>query len=241
MALDYRGNDVSARNFLNILSGRHPPGTPASGRLRSDNHSDVLVYMTGHGGDEFLKFRDFEEMTAVDLAIAVGEMHTAGRYSRLMVLADTCEAASLSAYFTPEDTPELGFFSSSLRTENSYSLASDFQLGVLVSDRWTHYIDQHLDKAAREQGGRPLSFAALMDRVGRERLNSNIGRMSTMSTPMTEVAARCAATRLSRAGSGDLTPASVCVCATGTFWSRASRRCSCPAPCRRPHPSQARH
>ena len=66
MALDYRGNDVSARNFLNILSGRHPPGTPASGRLRSDNHSDVLVYMTGHGGDEFLKFRDFEEMTAVD-------------------------------------------------------------------------------------------------------------------------------------------------------------------------------
>ena len=51
-----------------------------------------------------------------------------------------------------------------------------------------------MDPAAKEQGGRPLSFAALMDRVGRERLNSNIGRMSTMSAPMTEVAARCAAT-----------------------------------------------
>jgi len=31
---------------------------PRSKRLLSDARSNVLVYMTGHGGDEFLKFQD---------------------------------------------------------------------------------------------------------------------------------------------------------------------------------------
>ena len=40
------------------LPGHHAPGTPASKRLRSGPHSNVLLYLTGHGGDEFLKFHD---------------------------------------------------------------------------------------------------------------------------------------------------------------------------------------
>ena len=31
---------------------------PRSKRLLSDARSNVLVYLTGHGGDEFLKFQD---------------------------------------------------------------------------------------------------------------------------------------------------------------------------------------
>lgn len=84
--VDYRGNDVSARNFLNVLSGRHVAGTAATQRLQSDGNSDLLVYMTGHGGDEFLKFRDFEEMTANDLAIAISEAHIGQRYRELDAL-----------------------------------------------------------------------------------------------------------------------------------------------------------
>ena len=80
VSVDYRGNDVSARNFLNVLSGRHVAGTAATQRLQSDGSSDLLVYMTGHGGDEFLKFRDYEEMTANDLAIAISEAHIGQRY-----------------------------------------------------------------------------------------------------------------------------------------------------------------
>jgi phosphatidylinositol glycan class K len=35
--------------------------------------------MTGHGGDEFLKFQDTEEISAFDLADAFGGMWTKGR------------------------------------------------------------------------------------------------------------------------------------------------------------------
>jgi phosphatidylinositol glycan class K len=39
----------------------------------------VFIYMTGHGGDEFLKFQDNEEISAWDLADAVGGMWSGGR------------------------------------------------------------------------------------------------------------------------------------------------------------------
>ena len=80
---------------------------------------------------------------------------------------------------------EVAFVSSSLVTENSYSLDSDKQLGVLISDRWTHWVDEHLDKSNVN-----ISIGTLMDRVGRENLMSNIGRHTTMSVPLSQVAAK---------------------------------------------------
>lgn len=35
---------------------------PPSKRLGSDSNSNVMVYMSGHGGDDFLKFQDNQEM-----------------------------------------------------------------------------------------------------------------------------------------------------------------------------------
>jgi glycosylphosphatidylinositol transamidase (GPIT) subunit GPI8 len=40
----------------------------------TDERSNILVYMTGHGGDEFLKFQDAEEISAFDLADAFQTM-----------------------------------------------------------------------------------------------------------------------------------------------------------------------
>lgn len=47
---------------------------PRSKRLLTDDRSNIFVYMTGHGGDEFLKFQDNEEISAFDLADAFEQM-----------------------------------------------------------------------------------------------------------------------------------------------------------------------
>ena len=52
--VDYRGLDVNAETFTRLLTGRHTPGTPLSRRLSSGENSNVLIYITGHGGDEFM-------------------------------------------------------------------------------------------------------------------------------------------------------------------------------------------
>lgn len=65
--VDYRGYEVTVPNFLRLLTGRVPAHTPRSKRLESDEHSNVFLYMTGHGGKDFLKFQDSEEISAYDL------------------------------------------------------------------------------------------------------------------------------------------------------------------------------
>lgn len=43
-----------------LPAGRHDAGVPRSKRLLSDAGSNVLVYLSGHGGDEFMKFQDVQ-------------------------------------------------------------------------------------------------------------------------------------------------------------------------------------
>lgn len=56
------------------ILGRVEPSLPRSKRLLTDDRSNIFVYMTGHGGNEFLKFQDNEEISAFDIADAFEQM-----------------------------------------------------------------------------------------------------------------------------------------------------------------------
>jgi len=60
--VDYRGSEANVENFIRVLTGRTLPGTPPSQTLPTNENSKILLYLTGHGGDEFLKFQDSEEI-----------------------------------------------------------------------------------------------------------------------------------------------------------------------------------
>ena len=61
--------------------------------------SNVLVYMTGHGGDGFLKFQDAEEIVNKELADAFEQMWQKRRYHELLFIIDTCQAVSMYQEF----------------------------------------------------------------------------------------------------------------------------------------------
>lgn len=117
--VDYRGYEVTVENFLRLLTGRHDPSVPRSKRLETDAGSNILVYMTGHGGDGFLKFQDHEELTSMDMANAIHQMNLKRRYNEILFVADTCQAATLSEQFYSPGVIAIG---SSKRKENSYSV-----------------------------------------------------------------------------------------------------------------------
>lgn len=87
--VDYRGYEVTVENFLRVLTGRHSLAVPRSKRLLSDQSSHILVYMTGHGGDGFLKFQDQEEVQSQDLADAFAQMHEKRRCATKLSLFTT--------------------------------------------------------------------------------------------------------------------------------------------------------
>ncbi|KAL5566909.1 hypothetical protein UlMin_030073 [Ulmus minor] len=134
--VDYRGYEVTVENFLRVLTGRHETAVPRSKRLLSDEGSHILLYMTGHGGDEFLKFQDSEELQSHDLADAVKQMKEKRRFKELLIMVDTCQAATL---FSQLQSPGVLAVGSSKKGENSYSHHLDSDVGVSVVDRFTYY------------------------------------------------------------------------------------------------------
>jgi len=87
--VDYRGYEVTVENFIRLLTGRVEPSVPRSKRLLTDDRSNIFVYMTGHGGDEFLKFQDSEEISAFDIADAFEQMWQKKRYNEIFFMIDT--------------------------------------------------------------------------------------------------------------------------------------------------------
>ncbi|OQR94354.1 GPI-anchor transamidase [Achlya hypogyna] len=133
--VDYRGDEVSVANFIKVLTGRHEPGTPANRRLDSDEKSNVFVFMTGHGGDGFLKFQDFEELSSHDIADSIQEMHVKGRYHELFFMVDTCQAGSLAKQLYSPNVVTIGSASTG---QNSYAYHTDYDIGLSLIDRFTY-------------------------------------------------------------------------------------------------------
>lgn len=162
--VDYRGAEVTAENFLRVLSDAVPPGTPASRRLRSTSESRVLIYLTGHGGDEFFKFRDLHEMSSGELADGLAQIVTSGRCKEVLLLIDTCQAASMTHQLGTEHA--VVSLSSSQLGQNSFSYVVDPLLGVALSDRFTYHLHRHL-----------------MQRSGRARPPPSVGGLLEALTP----------------------------------------------------------
>jgi phosphatidylinositol glycan class K len=93
--VDYRGYEVTVESFIRVLTGRHESGTPPTKRLHSTENSNILLYMTGHGGDEFLKFQDSEEISSRDIADSIAQMWEKRRYNEILFMVDTCQAGTL--------------------------------------------------------------------------------------------------------------------------------------------------
>jgi len=141
--VDYRGYEVTVENFVRLLTGRLAPGTPRSKQLLTDEGSNVLVYLTGHGGDGFLKFQDSEEVTSQELADAVEQMWQKRRYHEMFFMIDTCQAASMYEKFY---SPNILAVASSLVGEDSLSHHVDPAIGVYIIDRYTFFALEFLER-----------------------------------------------------------------------------------------------
>lgn len=142
--VDYSGYSVSVESLLRVLSNKHTSNTLRSKRLLSDSNSNILLYLTGHGGNEFLKFQDQTEISSYDIGDTIYSMYISERYNKLLLMADTCQASTLHNQLYSNNTMSIG---SSRINENSYSYWYDELLGLSVIDRFTaatlDYIQQY--------------------------------------------------------------------------------------------------
>ena len=128
--IDYRSGDVTVQNFLDAVAGV----APRSIQPKAGDKNNLLIYLTGHGGDQFFKFRDEEEITARDIANLMENLHKENKFQKTLLVADTCQAFTIFDKVETENVLALG---TSLRGENAYAHHSDQDLGLSVIERWT--------------------------------------------------------------------------------------------------------
>lgn len=169
--VDYRGYEVTVENFIRLLTDRVGEDMPRSKRLLTDDRSNILVYMTGHGGKEFLKFQDAEEISAFDLADAFAQMWEKKRYHEMLFMIDTCQANTM---YTKFYSPNIIATGSSALDESSYSHHADNDVGVAVIDRYTYFNLDFLETQVKDQFSK-LTLGNLFDSYDFDKIHSHPG------------------------------------------------------------------
>ncbi|TFB03569.1 GPI-anchor transamidase [Trichoderma ghanense] len=169
--VDYRGYEVTVENFIRLLTDRVGDETPRSKRLLTDDRSNIFVYMTGHGGNEFLKFQDAEEIGAFDLADAFEQMWEKKRYHEILFMIDTCQANTM---YSRLYSPNIIATGSSELDQSSYSHHADNDVGVAVIDRYTYYNLEFLEAHVQDVGSKK-TLGELFDSYDFEKIHSTAG------------------------------------------------------------------
>ncbi|KAA8896779.1 peptidase C13 family-domain-containing protein [Sphaerosporella brunnea] len=169
--VDYRGYEVTVENFIRLLTDRVEPDTPRSKRLLTDDRSNIFVYMTGHGGNEFLKFQDAEEISAFDIADAFEQMWEKKRYHQMLFMIDTCQANTMYSKFY---SPNILATGSSKLDQSSYSHHADNDVGVAVIDRYTYYNLEFLENNVKNASSKH-TLKDLFDSYDTKKIHSDPG------------------------------------------------------------------
>lgn len=132
------------------------------------------MYLSGHGGDGFLKFQGVETLTSTDISDSLSQMAAQRRYGRMLFIVDTCQAESLFAGLTAPDVITVASSKTGAQCalacfhhrrfqptgENSYSYVNDDTIGLTVVDRVTYFL---LHKLQTMEPQSTLSVLALID------------------------------------------------------------------------------
>ncbi|KAI8723765.1 GPI-anchor transamidase [Fusarium sp. LHS14.1] len=169
--VDYRGYEVTVENFIRLLTDRVGAEMPRSKRLLTDDRSNILVYMTGHGGNEFLKFQDAEEIGAFDLADAFEQMWEKKRYHEILFMIDTCQANTM---YSRLYSPNIIATGSSELDQSSYSHHADNDVGVAVIDRYTYYNLEFLENNVKDLNSQK-TVGELFDSYDYDKIHSHAG------------------------------------------------------------------
>jgi len=144
---DYTGNTVTAKNFLNILSGNKAAmkGIGSGKVIESTSEDNVFVYFADHGAPGLIAFPSDPPLYATDLIKTLTSMFNEHKYKRLVFYVEACESGSMFANL-PKN---INIFATTAATgqQSSYACYYDSKrqtyLGDEYSVRWMEDSDVH--------------------------------------------------------------------------------------------------
>jgi len=109
---DYTGNDVTAANFLCVLTGNSScvAGAGDGKVLKSTANDDVFVFFSDHGGTGIIAFPVGPFLQATDMNAALEYMAQKKMYKKLVFYLEACESGSMFQNLLP---PNINIYATS--------------------------------------------------------------------------------------------------------------------------------
>ncbi|KAI5187338.1 GPI-anchor transamidase subunit K [Nematocida sp. AWRm78] len=131
--------NTSYFDILNMISGND------SILLNTNEHTNLLIYITGHGGNGFIKYCNRTYLYKNDITDALINLQRIRKLKSVLFIADTCQADTL---IDKSRLPEnVTFVSTSLKGESSHSTTFSERLNVFPIDLFI----MHLYKIHQEK------------------------------------------------------------------------------------------
>jgi legumain len=94
---DYTGNDVTAKNFLNIITGNAAAmkGIGSGKVLQSGPNDNVFINFSDHGGTGLICFPVGDYLYTADLSNAMTTMYKQNMFKKLVFYLEACESGSM--------------------------------------------------------------------------------------------------------------------------------------------------
>ena len=134
--LSYQESDFHNYQLLDILRGRKLNQYNGFRQLNSNKDSKIIVLITSHGGENFIKVRNFLVVLSDELNRTLNEMYIKGKYKELVFVVDTCEGYSL---YDHVKVPNIYFISSSALGQKASSYSYDENLMGPTVDKF-HFL-----------------------------------------------------------------------------------------------------
>ena len=134
--INYQESDFHNYQLLDILRGRKLNQYNGFRQLNSDKNSKIMVVITSHGGENFIKVRNFLVVLTDEINRTLNEMYIKGKYKELLFVLDTCEGYTL---YNHVNVPNIYFVSSSALGQKSSSYSYDENLMGPTVDKF-HFL-----------------------------------------------------------------------------------------------------
>ncbi|SIO73788.1 GPI-anchor transamidase [Babesia microti strain RI] len=149
--INYRRDNLDKNKLRYIITQRYPPFYPRIARSPFRTNvfwagvipkPNLLFYITGHGGDRYMQINHREFVLSQEVNVFFSDINIKNVYSRFLLLVDTCQSSTFVSNI--DNRIPMGWITSSIYGQSSFSLHNNPKLAVTNVDQFTYYLSHYL-------------------------------------------------------------------------------------------------
>lgn len=178
MNIDLQYEDVSLHRHLLAFNGRYEENDPLSKRAIKGNVENYFIYLTGHGGDKYMKIQYLQILFSRHFSDFFEELFVSKKVKRALVISDSCSAGTL--FYTTSDKVKAFLLGTSGWDDYSVSEGFDKTIGQPMRDKFSSRFQNLLNKIWKT--GQKISFEDFLGQCNKSVIDSTLLTFNYLKT-----------------------------------------------------------